>query len=251
MEQDDQSLADDLLGSDENERRKVVELRELVKRHDPAAKEVDNATLRRFLRARDQDVKKASQFLSKHLEWRRSAVPNGFISEAEIKNELSQRKVFVQGFDKIGRPIGVVLNARHDPSKRNLAEFKRFVVYIIDTLCARAGEGQDKFTVIGDFKDWGFSNLDIRSYLAALDIFQNNYPERLGKAIIVHAPYLFLKTWKIIYPLIDKNTREKFVFLKDENMTENLLEYIDESQLPEIFGGKLPLVPIEESSGLV
>ncbi|XP_072957443.1 uncharacterized protein [Typha angustifolia] len=210
MEKHEQPLADGLPGSDENERRKVAELRELVEEKDPAAKEVDNVTLRRFLRSRDQDVKKASRYLLKHLNWRRSAVPNGFISEAEIKNELLQRKVFAQGFDKVGRPIAIVLNAKHDPAKRDLAEFKRSVVYLIDKLCARTGGDQEKFTIIGDFKDWGFSNCDLRAYLAALDILQ-------------------------------------FVFLENENMTDKLLEDIDESQLPEIYGGKLPLVPIEES----
>ncbi|XP_073007407.1 uncharacterized protein [Typha latifolia] len=247
MEKHEQSLADDLPGSDENERRKVAELRELVEEKDPAAKEVDNVTLRRFLRSRDQDVKKASRYLLKHLNWRRSAVPNGFISETEIKNELLQRKVFAQGFDKVGRPIAIVLNAKHDPAKRDLAEFKRSVVYLIDKLCARTGGDQEKFTIIGDFKDWGFSNCDLHAYLAALDILQNNYPERLGKAFLVNVPYFFMKAWKIIYPLIDQNSKKKFVFLENENMTEKLLEDIDESQLPELYGGKLPLVPIEES----
>lgn len=86
--------------------------------------ELDNATLRRFLHARNLDVKKASTFLLKHLKWRQSMVPNGFISEAEIQYELSQKKAFAQGFDKMGRPIAVIINARHNASKRNMHEFK-------------------------------------------------------------------------------------------------------------------------------
>lgn len=78
-----------------------------------------------------------------------------------------------------------------------------------------------------------------------------------------------MKAWKIIYPFIDKNTRKKvriinigipfviwslrslmisffiqFVFVEDKDLTSTLLEEIDESQLPEIYGGKLPLVPV-------
>ncbi|KAH7692082.1 CRAL-TRIO lipid binding domain-containing protein [Dioscorea alata] len=48
--------------------------------------------------------------------------------------------------------------------------------------------GQENFTVIGDLQGWGYSNCDIRAYLAALDILQNNYPERLGKVYLVHVP---------------------------------------------------------------
>jgi hypothetical protein len=37
------------------------------------------------------------------------------------------------------------------------------------------------------------------------------------------------------------------VFVEDKKLQETLLEDIDESQLPEIYGGKLPLVPIENA----
>jgi hypothetical protein len=87
--------------------------------------EVDNFTLRRFLRARDLDIEKGSSFLLKYLKWRRQTVPNGFISESEIQNDLSQRKMFMQGFDKAGRPILVGFAAKHDCSKRQMDELKR------------------------------------------------------------------------------------------------------------------------------
>jgi hypothetical protein len=39
---------------------------------------------------------------------------------------------------------------------------------------------------------------------------QNYYPERLGKALMINVPYIFLKVWKtMIYPFIDANTRDK------------------------------------------
>jgi len=37
----------------------------------------------------------------------------------------------------------------------------------------------------------------------------------------------------------------QFVFVDDKDLKAKLLEEIDESQLPEIYGGKLALVPIE------
>lgn len=247
MESEGQPSGGDCFGSNDTEMKKVAQLRAIVEEQDPAAKELDNLTIRRFLHARDLDVKKASTFLLKHLKWRRTMVPNGFISEAEIHNELSQKKAFAQGFDKMGRPIGVIINARHNASKRNMHEFKCFVVYVMDKLCARMAGGQEKFCIIGDFQGWGFSNCDIHAYFAALEIFQNNYPERLGKALMVHAPYVFMMAWKTIYPFIDSNTKNKYVFVEEKNMKDRLLDEIDESQLPEIYGGKLPLVPIEES----
>lgn len=79
--------------------------------------------IRRFLRARDLDIEKASTLFLKYLSWRRSFVPNGSISPSEIPNELSHNKLFMQGVDKTGRPIVVVFGARHKQAK--LEDFKR------------------------------------------------------------------------------------------------------------------------------
>lgn len=97
--------------------------------------EVDDLMIRRFLRARDHDIEKASTLFLKYLSWRRAFVPKGFIQPSEIPNELAQNKLFLQGLDKKGRPISVVLGARHKPNK-SLDEFKRFIVYSLDKICA-------------------------------------------------------------------------------------------------------------------
>ncbi|XP_074574964.1 CRAL-TRIO domain-containing protein YKL091C-like [Curcuma longa] len=234
--------------AEEEEKKKVLLMKSLVEAQDPAAKEVDSLTLRRFLKARDLDIEKASSQFLKYLKWKRTAVPNGFISKEQVENELSQKKIYVQGVDKAGRPIAVFFAARHFYSMRHMDEFKRFVVYTLDGICSRMPAGQETFTCIGDLKGWGYSNSDIRAYLAALDIMQNYYPERLGKVFLIHVPYVFMTVWKIIYPFIDQKTKKKFIFVEDKNLKATLLEDIDEGQLPEIYGGKLQLVPIDEST---
>ncbi|KAJ8636983.1 hypothetical protein MRB53_011250 [Persea americana] len=213
--------------SSEMEQKKVGLMRDMVEREDPMSKEVDDLMLRRFLRARNLDVGKASSMFLKYLKWRSEAVPNGYISEAQIKNQLAEKKMFVQGFDKKGRPIGVVFGSKH-----------------------MMPGGQEKFAVIGDLEGWGYSNLDIRAYLASLEILQDYYPERLGKVYLVHVPYIFMAAWKIVYPFIDKNTRDKIVFVENKVLKETLSEEIDESQIPETYGGKMPLVPIQNSPSL-
>ncbi|KAJ3678226.1 hypothetical protein LUZ60_002029 [Juncus effusus] len=225
----------------------VAQLRTSVESQDPSSKETDNFTLRRFLRARDLDINKAASLFLKHKKWRTESVPNGSISESEIKNELVQEKMYMQGLDKKGRPILVAFGAKHDCSKRQMNEFKRFVTYFLDKACSRMPSGQEKFICIADLKGWGYSHCDVRAYIAALEIMQNYYPERLGKMLLVNVPYIFMKTWKVIYPFIDKNTREKFVFVDHKKLKETLLEDIEESQLAEIYGGNLPLIPIENA----
>jgi hypothetical protein len=59
---------------------------------------------------------------------------------------------------------------------------------------------------------------------------------------LIHVPYVFMAAWKIVYPFIDDNTKKKFVFVSGKDLDKTLREAIDETQLPEEYGGKLKLV---------
>ncbi|KAL6636509.1 hypothetical protein ACP70R_024081 [Stipagrostis hirtigluma subsp. patula] len=227
---------------DAAEWKQVAELRAVAEAQDPACKEEDDLTLRRFLRARDHNVGKAAAMLLKYLKWKPAAKPNGFIADEEVANELAQDKAYLQGFDNLGRPMLYVFGARHYPSKRDLDELKRYVIYVLDKTVSRLPRGQEKFAAVVDLKGWGYSNCDIRAYLAGLEIMQSYYPERLGRVFLIHVPYVFMAAWKIVYPFIDDNTKKKFVFVSDKELDKTLREAIDETQLPEMYGGKLKLV---------
>ncbi|XP_062110825.1 uncharacterized protein LOC133822491 [Humulus lupulus] len=232
----------------EIEKSKVGIMRALVHPQDRwNSKEVgDDLMLRRFLRARDMDVEKASHMFLKYLSWRHSFMPpnGGCFSHSDFPIDIAHNKVFMQGHDKQGRPIVLVYGGRHKP--HNVDDLKRFVVYALEKICARMQGGHEMFVAIGDLQGWGFANCDIRGYLAGLSILQDCYPERLGKLFLVHVPYIFMTAWKMVYPFIDKNTKKKIVFVDNKKLKATLLNDIDEEQLPEIYGGKLSLVPTQD-----
>ncbi|KAI5679457.1 hypothetical protein M9H77_10407 [Catharanthus roseus] len=230
--------------NDEIERTKIKIMRSLLETQDPSAKDADDFMIRRFLRARDLDIEKASALFLKYLNWRREFVPNGTISPSEIPNDIAHNKLFMQGQDKLGRPIVVVFGGRH--YQTSLEEFKRYVTFCLDRICARMPSGQEKFVSIADLVHWGYTNSDVRGYLAALSILQDCYPERLGKLFIVNAPSIFMTAWKVVYPFIDSKTKKKIIFVENKKIRSTLLNDIDESQLPEEYGGKLSLVPIQD-----
>jgi hypothetical protein len=93
--------------------------------------------LRRFLRARDQNIGKACTMFLKYLAWKRTAKPNGPITDDEVRNELVQDKLYVQGHDKMGRPVVYLFGSRHIAAKREINEVKRYVIYILDTTCTK------------------------------------------------------------------------------------------------------------------
>ncbi|GMH03683.1 hypothetical protein Nepgr_005522 [Nepenthes gracilis] len=238
--------ADRKSDDDREEEEKLGAMRAFVESRDPSSKAVDDLVLRRFLRARNLEIETGGGLFLRYLKWRRDFVPNGRVVESEIPNEIEQDKVFIQGFDKKARPIAVAFGARHFPGKQP-DEFKRLIVYLFDKLSARTPAGQEKFAVIADLQGWGYSNIDLRGYLGIFSILQDYYPERLGRLFMIHVPRLFFSVWKIIYPFIDKKTRSKIIFVENKVLKSTLLEEIDEDQLPEIYGGRQPLVPMHHA----
>lgn len=81
-------------------------------------------TLMRFLVARSMDPEKAAKMFAQWQKWRVNMVPNGFISESEITEELEARKIYLQVSSRTGRPPLMVIKAcKHFPSKDQL-QFK-------------------------------------------------------------------------------------------------------------------------------
>jgi hypothetical protein len=101
--------------------------------------EVDNLTLRRFLRARDHNVDKAGAMLLKFLRWRAEAAPGGSVPEEAVRGELEQDKVYMGGVDRTGRPIIVGFLAKHYSANRDMAEFKstilRLTMHLPSAIC--------------------------------------------------------------------------------------------------------------------
>lgn len=57
----------------------------------------------------------------------------------------------------------------------------------------------------------------------------------LNQAIVVNGNWLLSKLWKIVALFLDEYTRNKYIFLDD---LKDLQKYVDESTIPESFGGK-------------
>ncbi|CAL5444338.1 unnamed protein product [Camellia sinensis] len=130
-----------IYGSNEDELNKIRLMRAFVQTQDPSSKgggvemdlqDTDDLMIKRFLQARNVDIQKASAMFLKYLKWRRTFVPNGFISASEIQNDLAQNKMFLQGVNKKGRPITVVFGGRHFRHKGGLEEFKHYLESVVE-----------------------------------------------------------------------------------------------------------------------
>ncbi|OMO60708.1 hypothetical protein CCACVL1_23931 [Corchorus capsularis] len=74
----------------------LTQMRKSVEKLGFSTENYGDPTLMRFLIARSMDIEKAAKMFVQWLKWRSSIVPNGFIAESEVPDQLEARKVFLQ-----------------------------------------------------------------------------------------------------------------------------------------------------------
>ena len=172
----------------------VEQLRQLVEAAQPnfcarleaLSEPATDALLARWLDARCGDLSAAAAGLAAHVDWREAfygpgPAPAG-ISEAAIEQELGAEKVLLQGLDAGGRPVVVIRACRHDMTRRDLAQTKRLICYVLDNACATADlqhNPSGQLCCILDLSGLRPRNLDYRALLAIFELLQLHFPERL------------------------------------------------------------------------
>jgi len=195
-------------------------------------------TICRFLRARNWDIDRAHDQLTKTLKWRQEYKPSQIIAE-DIKTELNNEgKMYRNGYDKQNHPI-LYMKPGKDNTSSDQKDIKvKYLVYIMEK-CTKAANknNKEKLLLIVDFKNHsslsGLTNLD--TSLEVLNVLQNYYPETLFKALIVNAPWSLSIFWSMISPFLQEVTRQKMIFI---NEISEFLEYVDPDELEVDYGGK-------------
>lgn len=83
----------------------------------------------------------------------------------------------------------------------------------------------------------------ISALLRIIEIVEANYPETMGRLLIVRAPRVFPVLWTLVSPFIDENTRRKFMIYGGNNYQAQggLVEFIDKEYIPDFLGGQCPV----------
>ena len=86
----------------------------------------------------------------------------------------------------------------------------------------------------------------VKALLHIIEICEANYPETLGRVLIIRAPRVFPILWTLVCPLIDETSRGKFLFYAGTAdgraealnlQTGGLKDYIPEEWIPDWLGG--------------
>ncbi|KAE8667708.1 TBP-associated factor 15 isoform 1 [Hibiscus syriacus] len=228
---------------------KLTQMRKLVEKLGFSAERYGDPTLMRFLIARSMDTDKASKIFVQWLKWRSSLVPNGFIAESEVPDQLEARKIYLQGLSKAGYPVMIIQACKHYPPKDHV-QFKKFVVYLLDKTIASGVKGREigneKLIGVLDFQNITYKNVDARSLITGFQFLQAYFPERLAKCYIVNMPRFFVSVWRMVSSFIEKATLQKIAILTNEDEKKTFIEEIGEEVMPVEYGGKANLRAIQD-----
>lgn len=190
----------------------------------------------RFLRARKWDLPAAFAMLIECCQWRLTYGTHELCCEGESrlpKGLMASGKAFIWGEDRSGRVTCYVRARLHDKTAQPLEESADYLVYWMETGRSLRQYDEQMVTLVLDLEGAGLASLDTAFASFMLKCLEAYYPEILGQALLVSAPWMFWGFWRLLSPLLDPVVAAKIKFIKKDQLGE----YIDEDQLPVEFGG--------------
>lgn len=213
---------------------------------------MDDATLLKFLRARKFDVAKAKLMIVEAEKWRvefemDDIMTFDYVEKAEVDKYYPQ---YYHKTDKDGRPIYIERLGQLDVTalykittqerqlRRLVQEYEKFIQGRLPACSEAVGYPVETSCTILDLYNVSLSSFyRVKDYvMAAASVGQDRYPECMGKFYIINAPWAFSAVWSVVKPWLDEVTVAKISIL-GSNYKKDLLQQIDEENLPKILGG--------------
>jgi hypothetical protein len=201
----------------------TIENHNALKAHFP---HLDDDTIARYLIARNNDLSKSTELLTKAQAWRNKHFP---VLKVDCLSEMLSGKFYVHGTDREGRPLLFFRGCLHDVNVRDVETMARAAIWWMEYACRKLPDNKTKITMIMDRDGAGLANSDIEFLRAFSSLFQDQYPERLYRAIVVPANVIFWSIWKVASVFVHPVTREKVKTLMFQSA---LSEFVDPDFIP-------------------
>ncbi|KAG8647976.1 phosphatidylinositol transfer protein 3 isoform X2 [Manihot esculenta] len=225
--------------SPEEQRAKINDIRNML---GPIADKLpalcSDASLSRYLRARNWNSKKAAKMLKETLKWRLEFKPEKIRWE-DVALEAQTGKVYKANYsDKKGRTVLVMRPGFQNTSA--LGGQIKHLVYCMENAIMTMNPDQEQMVWLIDFQQWTMSSISVKAARETANILQNHYPERLGLAILYNPPKVFESFWMMVKPFIEPKTykKVKFVYTNDLESLKIMEELFDMDKLDSAFGGR-------------
>ncbi|EDW63469.1 protein real-time [Drosophila novamexicana] len=245
---------------------KLLELRKMLDGVDDLERMPSYQTILRFLSARDWHVSQAYAMLCDSLKWRREHRIDSLLEEYHKPAVVVDH--FPGGWhhhDKDGRPIYILRLGHMDVKgllkSLGMEDLLRLALHICEEGIQKINESAERldkpvlnWSLLVDLEGLSMRHLwrpGIKALLYITETVERNYPETMGRVLVVRAPRVFPIAWTIVSAFIDEHTRSKFLFYGPdcEHMKDGLAQYIDEEIVPDFLGG--PCKTMIHEGGLV
>ncbi|KIY04055.1 uncharacterized protein Z520_00747 [Fonsecaea multimorphosa CBS 102226] len=167
----------------------------------------------RYLRATNWNVAQSETRLRNTLVWRREYGLEKHTKEY-ISIENASGKQVILGWDIQGRTCQYLR-----PSKQNTERSDRQIqhlVFMLERAIDLMPAGQETLALLINFAETkSGQGATLSQGKQTLNILQNHYPERLGRALVTNVPFYIWGFFKLITPFIDPLTKEKIKFNED------------------------------------
>ncbi len=103
---------------------------------------------------------------------------------------------------------------------------ENYIIYLLEEAVKNSVPTEQRINVIFDLTGFSFQCMDYEAVKLLVSILQTQYPEILGIAYVVNAPWVFNACWAIIRLWLDPVTQAKVSFVDDDHIRE-IMSYTD------------------------
>lgn len=228
----------------------------LVKEHLSSEEQSDQlshrflteGTAARYLRGYKDEAKAARNMLATYRYRRLVHAEDLGTCQATFRtvwDELKKRSMFLASLSDGDDPRSPVLILRKKGEafqKEDFEDYRRAFFFTLDCTAKLADAGlssvgdrdaqKGQWVIVMDMLGYSSKNSPpIGVSIETMRIFQNHFPERAKKIVILDAPRAFNILWRIVSPMIDPVTRAKFLFTSRSIGEDGLREQVSPTVL--------------------
>ncbi|KAH1253381.1 Phosphatidylinositol transfer protein 3 [Glycine max] len=222
----------------QEEQAKITEVRGLIgPLSDKESVYCSDASISRYLRSRNWNVKKAAQMLKQSLKWRKEYKPEEIRWE-EVAEEAQTGMMYKPNYhDKYGRSV-LVMRPCVQKSSSTQGQIKYFV-YSIEHAILNLPPHQEQMVWLVDFQGFKLSDISFKVARESAHILQEYYPKQLGLIILYNAPMIFQPFFSMVKPFLETETvnKIKFGYSNNHNTKKIMEDLFDKDNLESAFGG--------------
>jgi len=148
-----------------------------------------------------EQVDETVKMIEKTFKWRKDFGVNEIHKETLNKELLDTGAMFVrEETDKGGNKILVKCVRKHLKNAESAEEMKKLIIYLLEEI--RKNNASQRATLVFDCSGAGLKNVDMDIIKFLINIFENYYPNMLGKILVFDLPWILNPVFTIIKALL-------------------------------------------------